>query len=82
MSMAIPPVVSPVGVNTAIVVDGVNGYLAHDSDAWVAAIGRLVTNPGLRAEMGRRGRKTVVERYSLQSQRDRYAALLDGIIAN
>ena len=80
MSLAIPPVVSPVGVNTTIVEDGVNGYLAADEQEWIAAIGRLVTNPELRTKIGRRGRETVVERYSLQSQRDRYVALFDELV--
>jgi glycosyltransferase involved in cell wall biosynthesis len=80
MSLAIPPVVSPVGVNTAIVRDGVNGYLAGDEEAWLAAIGRLVSSPSLRKQVGRCGRQTVVDRYSLASQRDRYVALFDGMI--
>jgi glycosyltransferase involved in cell wall biosynthesis len=79
MSMAIPAVVSPVGVNADIVEDGVNGLVARDDDGWVDALSQLVSSPDLRAELGRRGRQTVVERYSLQSQKRRYLALFDAL---
>ena len=79
MALAIPPVASPVGVNSHIIEDGVNGYLPHDEDAWVETLGRLITHPELRKEIGLRGRNTVVERYSLRSQREGYLALFDAL---
>jgi glycosyltransferase involved in cell wall biosynthesis len=77
MSMGIAAVVSPVGVNDDIVEDGVNGFKATDENMWVDRLGRLVEDPDLRAALGRRGRETVVQRYSVLSQRDRYVALFD-----
>jgi glycosyltransferase involved in cell wall biosynthesis len=79
MSLAIPPVISPVGVNREIVTEGENGFLAADDDQWVEAIGKLVEDPALRARLGQRGRETVVERYSFDSQKDRYLALLKSL---
>jgi len=79
MALAIPALASPVGVNSAIIKDGVNGYLPGDEDSWIEKLGRLIVDDDLRAEMGRRGRQTVVERYSLRSQRDRYLALFDSL---
>lgn len=71
MALGIPPVVSPVGVNTEIVRDGVNGFLAPSDDDWIAALRKLLRDPDLRQKMGEAARKTVEIRYSaeLQSQR-------------
>jgi glycosyltransferase involved in cell wall biosynthesis len=77
MALAIPPVVSPVGVNATIVEDGVSGYLAGDDDTWVSTLSQLIEDRHLREAIGARGRDVVVARYSLRSQRDRYLALLD-----
>ncbi len=76
MALAIPPVIAPIGVNRDIVTDGVDGFLASSDDQWVEAIGKLVDDPALRATLGARGRETVVTRYSFDSQKDRYLALL------
>lgn len=80
MAMAIPPVVSPVGVNREIVQEDVNGCLASSPDEWLENLSMLVEQPALRAELGRRGRQTVVERYSFDSQKDRYLALFDSLL--
>lgn len=77
MALAIPAVVSPVGVNTEIVKDGENGYCAVDEGAWLTALGRLIRDPELREKMGRNGRATVLDRYSVRSQRDHYLSLFD-----
>jgi glycosyltransferase involved in cell wall biosynthesis len=61
-----PAVASPVGVNEAIVVDGVTGLLATTEDAWVAALERLIGDAPLRARLGAAGRAHVEARYALQ----------------
>jgi glycosyltransferase involved in cell wall biosynthesis len=76
MSLAIPPVVSPVGVNSEIVTDGQSGFTAVSDDEWVDKISTLVLNPDLRRDFGARGRDIVVARYSFESQKDRYVNLL------
>lgn len=65
MAAGRPVVASPVGVNTALVRHGVNGFLAEDEDSWAEALGRLVADPDLRARMGAAGRRMVEERYNL-----------------
>ncbi len=67
MSMGIPSVCSPVGVNKEIVTDGVNGFLAADEDEWVEKISRLIDDKELRVKMGLSGRKTVEEKYSVKA---------------
>lgn len=61
-----PVIASPVGVNTEIIQDGVNGFLAKDEGAWEEKLSLLVENPVLRQRLGMTGRKTVEEKYSLQ----------------
>ena len=67
MSMGIPSVCSPVGVNKEIITDGVNGFLAADEDEWVGKISMLIEDSGLRMRMGLSGRKTVEEKYSVKA---------------
>ncbi|CAN5641284.1 N/A [soil metagenome] len=80
MAMEIPPVMSPVGVNTEIVEHGINGFLASSEAEWVDRISMLVENPQLRREMGLKARQTVIDRYSVASQRDRYLQLFEKLI--
>lgn len=76
MACGLPVIASPVGVNSQIVEDGVNGFLADTSDEWFKALSTLVENPGLRKQMGAAGRKKVEDHYSVQVQGPRIAELL------
>jgi glycosyltransferase involved in cell wall biosynthesis len=64
MALAVPAIVSPVGVNTEIVDHGRNGFLAATQADWVAGLERLLTDPSLRRHMGEAARTTVEDRYS------------------
>jgi glycosyltransferase involved in cell wall biosynthesis len=76
MALAIPPVVSPVGVNATIVRDGVNGFHARSEDEWVDRIALLLRNPSLRRRLGDEARKTVEAIYSARIQAPRMARVL------
>jgi glycosyltransferase involved in cell wall biosynthesis len=65
MAMGIPTVASPVGVNRDLVDHGVTGYLATDTESWVAALNRLVTDAPLRRRMGEAARSAVLARHSI-----------------
>jgi glycosyltransferase involved in cell wall biosynthesis len=65
MSVEIPVIASPVGVNPEIVVDGVTGYLASNEEEWEEKLSLLIDNNDLRQEMGKAGRKRVEEKYSI-----------------
>ena len=71
-----PVIASSVGVNREIVKDGWNGFLASGMEEWSRALETIHGNPLLAAEMGRRNRKLVEERYSLQSVFPRLESLL------
>jgi glycosyltransferase involved in cell wall biosynthesis len=67
MALAIPTVVSPVGVNTEIVLHGENGVVANGIEDWAAKLRWLLSDPDLRKRLGERGRRTVVESYSTRA---------------
>jgi glycosyltransferase involved in cell wall biosynthesis len=65
MATGLPTLSSPVGVNTEIVRDGVNGFLPHSEDEWVDRMSQLIEDAELRQRLGAAGRRTVVEHYSV-----------------
>jgi glycosyltransferase involved in cell wall biosynthesis len=66
MACGVPVVAAAVGVNRDIIQDGVNGFLAATPDEWIDKLARLLADPALRRRFGEAGRRTVVERYSLE----------------
>ena len=76
MGLGMPAVASPVGVNTAIITQGVDGYLCNTPEEWETTLRKLVTDEKLRVEMGQRARQTVVERYSVLSNTSNFLSLL------
>jgi glycosyltransferase involved in cell wall biosynthesis len=75
MALAIPPVISPVGVNTEIVSDGENGILASTNEDWHRAL-QALAEPSLRARLGASARRTVESRYSAELGAEKFAALI------
>jgi glycosyltransferase involved in cell wall biosynthesis len=78
LSLGIPALASPVGVNGAIVTEGENGYLCLDDAAWKAGLGRLVADAGLRSRMGLAGREKMVAGYSIRAIRDSFLGVFRG----
>ena len=60
-----PAVASPVGVNSGIVEDGINGFLASTPEEWARALDRLREDPDMGVRMGAAGRRKVEQHYSL-----------------
>ncbi len=77
MALEIPTVMSPVGVNNEIIKEGVNGFLAATEDDWCEKIGRLIDSGDLRNKIGKEARKTVIEKYSVESQKNIFLQLLN-----
>ncbi len=80
MALGIPPVVSPVGVNAAIVRDGENGFHARNDAEWVERIELLLRNPELRARLGAAARRTVEQTYSARVQAPRMADVFRSVV--
>lgn len=64
MSVGMPVVVSPVGMNLEILDQGPCGFAAKTSDDWVDAISTLLSDTALACQMGRSGRQIVEDRYA------------------
>jgi len=76
MSMGIPCVCSPVGINKEIIIDGVNGFLANSEEEWIEKLSRLIKDPELRRRLGEAGRSTVIDKYSLKANAPKYLDIL------
>jgi D-inositol-3-phosphate glycosyltransferase len=65
----------------SVVRDDVSGYLldSHDPAMYAERIGRLLDNPELALQMGRRGR-LLAQRFSWTRTADRLQALFDGVV--
>lgn len=66
MACGKPVVASPVGVNQKIVEHGINGFLAGNEEEWINYLLRLIEDPLLRIEMGRKGRAKVEAEFSVE----------------
>jgi len=76
MACGIPVVASPVGMNSKVVKQGINGFLASTNREWASAIKELSSNPSLRKKLGDNGRNMVEEQYCL----DKTAPILKGVL--
>jgi glycosyltransferase involved in cell wall biosynthesis len=65
MALGVPAVCSPVGVNCDIVQHGANGFLPRSIDEWQTILQCLVDDMALRNVIGRAGRQTAEQQYSL-----------------
>lgn len=81
MACGLPVVASPIGVNSDIVEEGKNGYLARTTEEWVRALTTLRDNKELRQRMGEAGRKKVEEQYCLQVTAPKFLALLQKVVS-
>ncbi|RJR49553.1 MAG: glycosyltransferase family 1 protein [Desulfobacteraceae bacterium] len=79
MSLGVPTIVSPVGMNSEIIKDGENGFLAVSDEEWVEKILAIVADVGLRKKFARAGRSTVEEHYSTRSQIGRLIEIFEDV---
>lgn len=81
MSLGIPTVMSPVGVNTDIIQDGVNGFLCTTTKEWVEKLSLLIESATLREELGKAGRLTVEAKYSVNANKNLYLRYFEDLVA-
>lgn len=74
MALGVPAVVSPVGMNTEVVQDGVNGYVCATDAEWETALRRL-HDDHLRQQMGQAARATIEQHYSVTANRRNFLEL-------
>jgi len=79
MACGVPVVAAAVGVNSEIIQDGVNGFLASTELEWDQKLGLLLSDAALRSRLGAAGRKTIEERYALSVHAPRLVAMLKDV---
>ncbi len=67
MAVGVTPVVSPVGVNSEIVVHGETGYHCHTDQDWIDTLTALLQDAALRQRMGQAARMRAEAHYSIRS---------------
>jgi glycosyltransferase involved in cell wall biosynthesis len=80
LSVGIPVVCTPVGINSDIVKDGENGFWATHRQAWIDRLSTLIQDPGLREQMGLKGIETVEKEYSLRVTSEKFFQVLQGLV--
>lgn len=76
MGCSLPVVASPVGLNTEIVANGVNGFLASTEEEWASSLEILLTQGKVRQSMGKFGRAKVEAQYCIQKLGPKVVELL------
>ena len=76
MGVGIPAVVSPIGANREIVVDGTTGFHAATSAEWIDRLDRVLADAELRRALGAAAREGVRARFSAETQAPRVAEIL------
>lgn len=75
LSLGIPAIASPVGVNKTIIEDGTNGYLCSTDAEWKNKLTLLIQNASLRKQLGDNGREKIRAEYSTQSHAQNFISL-------
>jgi glycosyltransferase involved in cell wall biosynthesis len=79
MSLAIPAVMSPVGVNKDIITDGENGFLPNNDAEWVEILTKLIDDANLRMRIGNEGAKNLEKNYSVNANKIKYLELIQEV---
>lgn len=77
MSLGIPSVASPVGVNSRMLENGVDGYLCETESDWENALETLLADPDLRQRLGAAAREKAESRYSVAATSSDFLASIE-----
>jgi glycosyltransferase involved in cell wall biosynthesis len=80
LSVGVPAVCTPVGINRDIVKDGQNGFWASSTEDWVGRLTQLIKDPDLRRNMGCHGMDTVEKEYSLTVTSEKFLGVLKNLM--
>lgn len=80
MACSVATVMSNVGVNSEIIEHGKNGFLVTTEQEWIDCLSRLIENKKLRQQLAEEGRKTVVEKYSVNANKVKYLKAFNSLI--
>ncbi len=75
MALEIPTIMSPVGVNSTIVQNGINGFLVESQEEWYEVLEKLIQDKTLRIQIGKAGKFRIDEAYSVLANQEKYLNL-------
>lgn len=78
LSLGIPAIVSPVGVNLQIVDSGSNGFIAETSEEWEKSLRFYLNNPLEVKNQQEAARKKIVGSYSVESNWENFEGIVQG----
>lgn len=77
MSLGIPAIVSPVGVNTEIVDHCVNGFVCDTPEEWETTLRNLLANREMVVAVAENSRKKIIDNYSVLSNKQNFINLFE-----
>jgi glycosyltransferase involved in cell wall biosynthesis len=80
MAIGAASIVSPVGMATGLVRDGVNGFHAGDTERWYNCMQQLLDDSALRRRFRLEARRTIEREFCLQVWGPRFVRLLEDVI--
>jgi glycosyltransferase involved in cell wall biosynthesis len=75
MALEIPTIMSPVGVNSTIVQNGINGFLVETQEEWYEVLEKLILDRSVRTQIGKAGKRRIDEAYSVLANQEKYLNL-------
>jgi glycosyltransferase involved in cell wall biosynthesis len=77
LSLGIPALASPVGVNSEIIDHGANGFVCGSEEEWYNFLEELLTDEQKRSCFGINGRKKIEEEYSIKANTEKFLNLFN-----
>jgi glycosyltransferase involved in cell wall biosynthesis len=75
MALGIPVLLSPLGVNKQIIIEGMHGYFCEDSQDWHKHLRNLILDRALLRKLGSNTRTRVEEAYSVHANASKFLLL-------
>ncbi|MFQ5707895.1 MAG: glycosyltransferase family 4 protein [bacterium] len=76
MGVGVPVVCSPVGVNSEIVQDGINGFLAETENEWLEKLSLLLENEEIREKVGKKGRESIQDKFTIEGNAAKFVQVI------
>jgi glycosyltransferase involved in cell wall biosynthesis len=75
MSLGVPALVSPIGVNTKIVDHGLNGFICDTLEEWEETLRACLMDREKVVSVAKNSRKKIEDHYSVKSNNDNFINL-------
>jgi hypothetical protein len=82
MGCSKPVLASPVGVNTSIVNEGINGFLCYNNEDWKKKLIILLDSKDLRKSLGKNGRRDYLDKFTQEAWGPILANLANDVLRN